>query len=96
MVSFDNKLVLFDENGNTQLDMLFSEGNINKVIEYNKYFLVLSTNTTGDLPQPPYISSIWRSTELVYSGYNYSGKLLWRDAYDNTPEYMKFYKSSSE
>ncbi len=42
------------------------------------------TNITGILPQPPYISLILYSTELVYSGYDFNGKLLWREAFEST------------
>lgn len=88
---YNNKLSLLDANGNANFEVPFSAGYIEKIIEYDDYFLVLSQNITGKLPQPLYISSIWQSTELVYSGYDYKGKLLWRDAFDSTPDFMRKY-----
>lgn len=87
----NNKFSSLDANGNAKFEVPFSAGYIEKIIEYDNYFLVLSQNITGKLPQPLYISSIWQSTELVYSGYDYNGKLLWRDAFDSTPDFMRKY-----
>lgn len=64
----------------------FNAGDAEKAIEYEDTLLVVSTNQTGTLPQPPDISSIWFSTELVYSVYGGDGALLWRQAVDSTPE----------
>lgn len=87
----ENKLLLLDMDGKEKLKFSFDAGDVDKIIEYDDYFLILSTNITGNLPQPSYISMRWHSTELVYSGYDYDGRLLWREAFDSTPENMKNY-----
>jgi len=89
LLQSDTALNVYDENLNIKSKIPFDAGTVEKMIECKDYFLVLSTNITGTLPQPPYISSIWFSTELVYSGYDDKGRLLWREAYDSTPEAFK-------
>ena len=78
------------------LKLKWDAGDVSRVIDTDKGFIVVSTNTTGRLPAPPYISAIWYSTELVYSGYDKTGKLLWRASFDNTPEALKGYDPSSD
>lgn len=92
----EDNLLILNIDGTEKLKLPFDAGDVNKIIEYDDYFLVISTNITGNLPQPPYISMRWQSTELVYSGYGYDGNLLWREAFDNTPESMKNYDPSKD
>jgi hypothetical protein len=92
----EDNLLILNVDGTEKLKLPFDAGEVNKIIEYDDYFLVISTNITGNLPQPPYISMRWQSTELVYSGYSYDGSLLWREAFDNTPESKKNYDPSKD
>lgn len=84
-----DKICLF--NGETLLwESDFNAGTVERILPLaDGGVLVISKNITGVLPTPPEISSIWYSTELVYSGYSESGELLFRDAYDNTRESLK-------
>jgi hypothetical protein len=81
-----SKLLFLDSDGEIQSDITFENGRIKKVIEYDDYCLVISENITGSLDAPPFVSAFWYTSELVYSGYDYTGKLLWRNAFDNTAE----------
>lgn len=69
----------------------FSAGTADRIIDTAEGFVIVSTNITGQLPTPLVLSSLWFSTELVYSGYDQKGNLLWRQAYDNTPPEKKNY-----
>lgn len=93
---FSKNLYFIDGNLKITNKIPITFGVVLKVIEFGDYFLVISENITGTLPQPPYVSSIWHSLELVYSGYDFSGNLLWRDTYDNTPDFMKKYDPAKD
>jgi len=57
-------------------------------IDYGDFFLIVSENNTGVYENtPPAVSSIWYYTETVYSGYDDSGKLLFRASVDSSPDY---------
>lgn len=87
LLQCENELVFYhDRNAGMKLD--FNAGRAERVIDAEDGFIIVSVNTTGSLPTPPYISALWYSTELVYSGYDRSGKLLWRNACDNTPAHI--------
>jgi len=85
----ENYLKIYNDNFNQVKKIPFDSGIVEKIIEFDEYFLILSTNLTGTMPQPLCINSVWYSSELVYSGYDYDGNLLWREAFDRTPESYK-------
>ena len=57
-------------------------------IRYDDFYLVVSSNVTGEYENtPPMISSIWYYTETVYSAYNDQGDLLFRAAMDSSQDF---------
>jgi len=64
----------------------FDGGNASDILMTEDGFVIVSTRVTGQLPTPPILSSLWYSSELVYSGYNPNGTLLWRKTQDITPQ----------
>ncbi len=87
-----NNGLSFYRDGAVALSIDTAGSYIENIVDTDFGFIVVSVNNTGELPAPALVSSIWYSTELVYSGYNGKGRLLWRSAVDNTPEFMKNYK----
>ena len=85
VVQVDDQLVFYDDLTAKQT-IHFAGGEAAKIIESDDGFVIVSTKVTGQLPSPPVLSSLWYSSEIVYSGYDRSGKLLWRDAHDITPQ----------
>ncbi|MBE6932184.1 MAG: hypothetical protein E7464_02215 [Ruminococcaceae bacterium] len=66
----------------------FDAGTPTAFIDYGDFFLIVSENNTGVYENtPPAVSSIWYYTETVYSGYDDSGKLLFRASVDSSPDY---------
>ena len=68
-------------------------------VDYEDFYLIVSSNITGEYENtPPMISSIWYYTESVYSAYNNSGKLIFRSSIDSSPDYdalvQEFYRAS--
>lgn len=60
-------------------------------IDYGDFFLIVSENNTGVYENtPPAVSSIWYYTETVYSGYDDSGKLLFRASVDSSRDFKAF------
>jgi len=74
-----------------QSDKLFKDfdvGTPSAFIDYGDFYLIVSENIIGEYENTPaYISSIWYYTETVYSGYDKSGKLIFRTAVDSSPDY---------
>jgi hypothetical protein len=71
-------------------------GRITRIMDFSNGFLVISSRITGDLPTPPMISSIWYSTEDVYSFFSIQGELLWQTTVDSTPQAFYDYSDTSQ
>ncbi len=68
----------------------FDAGKLTAFIDYGEFYLIVSERITGEYENmPPVLSSIWYYTETVYSGYDQSGNLIFRDAIDSSPDYDK-------
>ncbi len=66
----------------------FDAGRPTAIINYDDFYLIVSEHNTGVYEKtPPYINSVWYYTETVYSAYDNSGNLLFRDSVDSTPDY---------
>ncbi len=66
----------------------FDAGALIAFMDYEDFYLLVSTNRTGIYENmPAMISSIWYYTETVYSAYDYSGNLLFRATVDSSPDY---------
>lgn len=66
----------------------FDAGSPTTYIDYGDFYLIVSQNITGIYEKtPPTISAIWHYTETVYSAYDQSGKLLFRDSVDSSPDF---------
>ncbi|MBE5786141.1 MAG: hypothetical protein E7324_01215 [Clostridiales bacterium] len=73
----------------------FNSGTPTAFIDYGDFYLIVSENNTGIYENPPLaISSIWFYTETVYSGYDKSGRLLFRTAVDSSPDYSMWVEST--
>lgn len=69
----------------------FDAGTPTAFIDYGDYILIVSENNTGVYENTPLaISSIWYYTETVYSGYDDSGKLLFRASVDSSGDFEAF------
>ena len=88
---FDSRLG--EKNGKTiyKSDNLlknFDAGTPKAYIGYGDFYLIVSSNNTGEYEKTPtMISSIWYYTESVYSAYDYSGNLIFRASVDSSPDY---------
>lgn len=88
---FDSRLG--EKNGKTiyKSDNLlknFDAGTPKAYIGYGDFYLIISSNNTGEYEKTPtMISSIWYYTESVYSAYDYSGNLIFRASVDSSPDY---------
>lgn len=79
-VGVANGVTLYDN------DPCFEEydaGNVDALLDYGDFYLVVSENRTGYVPTPPEVSSFWYTTETVYTGYSHDGTLLFRATADN-------------
>lgn len=66
----------------------FDAGSPKALIDYGEFYMVVSENKTGIYENTPsFVSSIWYYTETVYSAYDDSGKLVFRDAVNSSPDY---------
>ncbi len=78
----------------------FDAGTPTALIDYGNFYMIVSENVTGEYENtPPFISSIWQYTETVYSAYDDSGSLVFRDSVDSSPDYdawIEEYYSSME
>lgn len=88
---FDSRLG--EKNGKTiyKSDSLltnFDAGTPKACIDYGDFYLIVSSNNTGEYEKtPPMISSIWYYTESVYSAYDNRGNLIFRASVDSSPDY---------
>lgn len=58
------------------------------VVDYGDFYLVVSEHAYAEYPNTPgVVSARWDLTETVYSAYDKSGALLWRDAVESSPDY---------
>jgi len=90
VIQNDTKLLFYNDlSVSRELD--FDAGWVRKIVETDSGFIVVSIHSTGKLPTPAYVSSMWSGTEIVYSCYSSEGGLLWRNAHDNTPKEIKNY-----
>jgi|GEM_PF-2306738 len=64
----------------------FYAGYASGILMTDEGFVIVSTHITGELPTPLDLSSIWYSSEIVYSGYDQHGRALWKKAHDITPQ----------
>ena len=94
VLQVDDKVLFYDNDFNVKRTIDFDAGDVNKLITTDEGFVIASINITGQLKSPPIISSIWCSSEIVYSGYNKSGKLIWRISHDITPQGWYDYNSN--
>ena len=88
LIQKGDELVFFNDSTEV-LNIEFEAGSAERIIDIADGFIIVSVNITGVFPTSLIISSIWYYTELVYSGYDGEGNLLWRNVYDNTPDYPK-------
>lgn len=88
---FDNRLGTKDGQPVYLSDPLFRDfdaGTPKVYIDYSDFYLIVSSNITGEYEHtPPTVSSIWYYSESVYSGYDCNGTLLFRAAVDSSPDY---------
>lgn len=69
----------------------FDAGTPTAFIDYGDYILIVSENNTGVYENTPLaVSSIWYYTETVYSGYDDSGKLLFRASVDSSRDFEAY------
>ena len=87
-LSCGQKLLLMDGAGNAARELTVDAGVIRKYIARADHELALSVNITGTLKTPLFVSRLYYRTEQVLSGYDSRGRLVWRYAIDNTPDYM--------
>lgn len=89
---FSNQLIGIKDGTNiyreNPLFSAFDAGSPSALIDYGDFYLIVSENLTGVYEnKPPYISAILHYSETVYSGYDKTGKLLFRAAVDSSPDY---------
>lgn len=87
-LSCGQKLLLMDGAGNVARELTVDAGVIRKYIARADHELALSVNITGTLKTPLFVSRLYYRTEQVLNGYDSRGRLVWRYAVDNTPDYM--------
>jgi len=85
LIQNEDKELVFYQDKSSAMTIEFNDGKAYRIMELDDGFIIVSVKVTGILPTPIYISTIWFSTDIIYSGYDANGKLLWRYAYDNTP-----------
>lgn len=78
MLQGEKKVWRYNHNLNEITDESFHAGRVGKIVEFQKYYLVLSVS---NIETPSGVQRINRY-RIVYSGYNYSHKLLWRDSFE--------------
>lgn len=84
-----NKLTFIDDTANVINYIPFTYGTtIKGLVPYDEGFLVISERITGKIKTPEYVSAQWYKTELVYTGYDQEGNVVWQEAHDNTPEHL--------
>ena len=75
----------------------FDAGSPSALIDYGDFYLIVSENKTGVYEnKPPFISAILHYSETVYSGYDKTGKLLFRAAVDSSPDYDAMFKEFND
>ena len=88
---FDKRLGFKDGAPVYSSDRLFEDfdaGSPGAFIDYEDFYLIVSEHRTGHYEnQPPEINSTWYYTETVYSGYDKSGKLIFRASIDSSVDY---------
>lgn len=84
-----NKLTFIDDTAKVIDYIPFTYGTtIKGLVPYDEGFLVISERITGKIKTPEYVSAQWYKTELVYTGYDQEGNVVWQEAHDNTPEHL--------
>jgi len=88
--------IIFYDDLEVKLTIAFDAGNAEKIIETADGFIIVSINVTGTIPSPPYISSLWYSSDIVYSAYDRNGDPVWRISHDITPRAWYDYQTTKD
>ncbi|MBQ3762690.1 MAG: hypothetical protein II875_11870 [Clostridia bacterium] len=61
------------------------------IVDYEDFYVIVSEHDYAEYPYTPIlVSATWYLTETVYSAYDQSGTLLWRDAVESSPDYASY------